>query len=246
MNKLPLVLLILNLIFVYAAAQTKPKSKPKKTPVKLIKAVTPNKPEVPVKTPTPALTPIINLSKFEAEILAELNLFRANPQEYAKYLEDYLKNFDGKYFKSGEGISLESFEGKTPVEEIIQILKVTSLLPEFRPAYGMTKAASDHLQDLMQNNKTGHRGTNGSLPNDRVKIYGIAPSGVNENITYNAKTARDVVLTMLIDDGNKSRNHRKNLLNPQLKMVGLATGEIKQIGLSCVLVLTPYFIDKPQ
>lgn len=254
MKKIPLILLILSLIFVFAEAQTKSNSKTKKTIVtktplpNAVKKATPT----PIKTPTPSPTPVptpsstIKLAKFEAEILAELNLLRSNPQAYAKHLEDYLKTFDGKYFKTSDGISMESFEGKIPVEEAITVLKTTNPLSEFKTADGLIKASADHLQDLVKNNVTGHRGTSGSLPDQRVSMYGSSPMGVNENITYGTKTARDVVLTMLIDDGNKSRNHRKNLLNPNLKFVGLAAGEIKQAGMSCVLVLTASFIDRKE
>lgn len=255
MKKIPLILLILSLILGFAEAQTKkPTSKTKKTVVtktplsNVVKKATP----IPIKTPTPSPTPSptptanIKLAKFEAEILAELNLLRSNPPSYVKHLEDYLKTFDGKYFKTDDGINMESFEGKIPVEEAINTLRTTNSLPEFKTADGLIKASADHLQDLVKNNKTGHLGTNGSLPDQRVSMYGSSPMGVNENITYGTKTARDVVLTMLIDDSNKSRNHRKNLLNPNLKFVGIATGEIKQTGMTCVLVLTASFTDRKE
>ena len=257
MKNISLVFLFLLLIFCQVVAQTKKKSKPSSKKVLVTKKATPN-PTPPVKTALPATSmtvpveskPItveiipVKLGKFETEILAELNLLRRNPQVYLKYVEDYLKTFDGKYFKNDEGIRLASFEGKTPVEEVIEVLKTTNPLPEFNASNGLIRAAADHSQDLVRNNKTGHYGTNGSLPDDRTSLYGTALNGVNENITYGAKTARDIVFTMLIDDGNANRNHRKNLLNPNLKIIGLATGENKAAGLHCVLVLTPTFSDK--
>lgn len=237
-----------------AVAQTTKTSKP--ISKKVVPAKKATRQPTPIKTPTPTATPMptatptlppaqtIILPKFEAEVLAELNLLRRDPQAYAKYLEDYLKTFNGKHFKTYEGGFLTTFEGKTPVEELIAVLKMTNPLPEFKAANGLIKAAGDHSQDLVKNNKTGHYGTNGSLPDDRISLYGTALNGVNENISYGAKTARDIVFTMLIDDGNSNRNHRKNLLNPNLKIVGLATGENKAAGLHCVLVLTPTFFDK--
>lgn len=257
MKRLPFVLLILSSIFVYAAAQTKPTSKNKNIKVQPTKTPAANKTLLIINTPTPTPIPTktltttatsgsnIKLGKFESEIFAELNLVRANPQAYAKYVEDFLKTFDGKYFRSGDGVMLESFEGNTPVEEVIAVLKITSPLPEFKLSNGMVKAATDHIQDLVKNNMTGHKGSNGSLPDERARPYGTSMASINENISYGTKTARDVVLNMLIDDGYKARSHRKNLLNPQLKSIGLATGDIKQAGLTCVLMLTTSFTDKP-
>jgi uncharacterized protein YkwD len=254
MKKIPLILLILSFIFVHSIAQTK--SKPKKKVVKPIKTATPAKSVAPIKTPTLTPTPIptpipapaqtIVLSEFEAEILAELNLFRRDPPAYNKYLEDFLNTHDGQYFKNGNGILLESVEGKKNVEEVIAILKETRPLVEFKLADGLIKATADHSQDMIKNNKTGHRGSNGSLPEDRVNIYGTALDGVNENISYGAKTARDVVLTMLIDDGVANRSHRKNLLNPNFKVVGLSVGETKAAGIHCVIVFASSFTDKNQ
>lgn len=248
MKRLPLILLIYALVCLSVTAQTKKtttKVTAKKTTIQQpTKPVTIAKSTPPIQLTNSTTTLTVKLPKFETEILAELNLFRTNPAAYAKHLEDYLKSFNGKYFKNGEGIDLESFEGKTPVVEAIAVLKQTAPLPEFKTADGMVKGALDHSQDLQKNNRTGHRGTDGSLPMDRVSRYGIAASGVFENISYSTNTARDVVLTMLIDDGNANRNHRKNLLNPQLKIVGLAAGDSKDAGKFCVLVLAASFAAK--
>lgn len=250
MKKLPLMLLIMSLVFLNVSAQTKKTTKtpvtktpvtktsvtktPVQQPIKTVVAET-----APVKTPTPVTSAAtVALSKAEAEVLAELNLFRTNPKAYAKYLEDFLKTFDGQYFRTADGVMLSSFEGKKPVEEAIAALKEANSLPEFKAVDGLVKAASAHAQDLVKNNKSGHKGTDGSFPADRVARFGLPTSGVFENISYSTKNARDVVFNMLIDDGTATRNHRKNLLNPQLKSVGLATGENKEVGAFCVLVLS--------
>jgi uncharacterized protein YkwD len=250
-----IILASLSLVSIFVMGQTtKPsqtkktqKTKPKITPTPLKKSSTPKPNSTLInkstKTPTPVPTlDYVKLLTFEKEILAELNLFRASPQKYARFVEGFLKTYNGTHFINDEGVELISVEGRTPIIELIEILKQTEPLPEFKTAEGMVKAASDHTRDLVRNNKTGHRGTDGSLPDERVSKYGIAKGGVSENISYGANTARDVVLTMLIDDGIPSRNHRKNLLNPNLVVVGLGTGEIKQAGLTCVLVLTDSFI----
>jgi uncharacterized protein YkwD len=262
MKVVSIILLILSLVSGTVLGQMTKTPQSKKTS-KTTRKATPTKSDIApksalatpakitAKTPanefsTEAKAPaaVRELAKFEAEVLVELNLFRSNPKEYVKHLEIFLKTYDGSYFKTTEGIELISFEGKTPVIEVIEILKRTNNLPEFKLANGLVKAAADHAQDLVKNNKTGHRGTDGTFPDERAGRYGTSPAGVNENISYGAKNARDVVLTMLIDDGNANRNHRKNLLNPGLKTVGLATGKVEQVGLACVLVLAPSFIDK--
>lgn len=238
MKKLPLMLFIMSLVFFNILAQKKETTKTSTPRIN----VQPTKNVVANKTPVKPTTLVRNsteiLSKKEAEILAELNLFRTNPKHYVKYLEDFLKTFDGKYFRTLDGVMLSSAEGTKPVEEAIAALKQTNSLPEFKVVEGLAKAAAAHAQDLVKNNKSGHRGTDGSFPADRVARFGLPTSSVFENISYGAKNARDIVLNMLIDDGSAARNHRKNLLNPQLKSVGLAVGENKEAGFFCILVLS--------
>ncbi len=252
MKRLPLIFMVLLLCISQVFTQTKTKTVANKTKVTTpkeaitksastpvnsnpVSTATPTKPNIPAGNPA-------DLTGLEAEIFAEINKMRKNPAEYAKIFEDYLRTNSGKSFKF-EGVEYETNEGKTPVEELIATLKQTSSLPEFKALDGLTKAAKDHAQDLAKNNLSGHRGTDQSLPDERVARYGTAFQ-VNENISYYTKTARRVVMTMLIDDGNSNRNHRKNLLSTNLKFVGIATGVNKTVENFCIIVLTDTFVDK--
>lgn len=250
MKRSLLIFVIVVGVFCQILAQTKQVSKitPKKNiPVKTV-TPTPT-PIKPTTTPTPTVVKSVttasasaNLTGLEAEVLAEINKVRTNPQEYAKIFEEYLKTNSGKVFKI-DGTELLTFEGRTPVEEVIAALKQLSPLPEYKALDGLTKAAKDHAQDLSKNNKSGHEGSDGSMPDTRIARYGIAYQ-INENISYNTKTARRVVMTMLIDDGTSSRNHRKNILSTNLKFIGIATGENKDMKNFCVIVFADTFVDK--
>lgn len=50
---------------------------------------------------------------------------------------------------------------------------------------------------------------------------------LSENISFGWKTAKDIVLSMIIDDGVKSRGHRMNLFNSNYKKIGVASGKHK-------------------
>lgn len=229
-------------------AQTKKKPTPTAKPTPIVKPT-------PAKTPSKSVTKKIvdavsnifvapsELSKFEKEVFDEINLARTHPQEYAKYLEEFLNTFDGKTFKDTNGVQITLNEGKKTIEEVIAVLKRMKPLPEYVFSEGLTKAAKDHAHDLSKNNITGHRGTDGSLPQNRVERYGAAGI-VNENISYFAKTAREIVFNMLLDDGVASRNHRKNILSSNLKQIGLASGGNKEVDVFCIVVFTADFIKK--
>jgi hypothetical protein len=74
-----------------------------------------------VKTQTKQLLP----TDFEKEVLAEINKLRVNPSVYTKILEEYLTKFNGKNVKIADKIEIITEEGKTPVVETIELLKLT-------------------------------------------------------------------------------------------------------------------------
>lgn len=239
MKKLPLVLLVLSLATLTVSTQTKKTSKKSTKKTSIQPSTTPT----PTKITQPNIvTPKFNIPGLEAEVFAEINKMRTNPAEYVKMLEDYLKTFKGNEATTPDGVELITNEGKVPVEELIAILKQTQPLSEFKLSEGITKAAKVHAQDLVTNNKSGHKGTDGSLPDMRVAKFGYANT-VAENISYFTKTARAVVLTLLIDDGTPSRSHRKNLLSDKLKSIGIATGENKAVGNFCIIVFADNFTE---
>ncbi len=232
MKKLCLGFCLICLVLANNFAQTKPKIAPKKSVTKKI---------------TDAVTNVFKdkneLSKFEKDVYDEINLVRTNPKEYVKYLEDFLKTFDGEIFTSANNVKIITKEGKKPVEEVIAILKKMKPLAKFILSEGLNNAATDHTQDLSKHNKTGHRGTDGSFPQDRIRRYGIVGAN-NENISYFAKTPRDIVFNMLIDDGVLNRGHRKNVLSSSLKFIGISSTEHKEVEIVCVVIFATDFIEK--
>ena len=82
----------------------------------------------------------------------------------------------------------------------------------------MVRASRDHAKDQEVSRKTGHIGSDGSTPFDRLSRYGAVPGQLGENIVYgNYKEPVEHILSMLIDDGVKSRVHRQNLFNDSFR-----------------------------
>jgi uncharacterized protein YkwD len=57
----------------------------------------------------------------------------------------------------------------------------------------MMAAARDHASDQSSKGITGHTGTDGSSPKDRIKRY-VSFEGGGENIQYGFRTAVEVIL----------------------------------------------------
>jgi len=117
----------------------------------------------------------------------------------------------------------------------VRDLKRQQPLSIIYPSPGLTLAARDHVNDQSKTGRTGHQGSDRSNMRDRMERYGDWNIRIAENIAYGGKTARQIVIYLLIDDGVRDHGHRKNFLNPGFSVVGVATGSHPEYGLMSVM-----------
>ena len=156
------------------------------------------------------------------EILTELNRVRSNPKKYAEEeLKPRLKYFDGKLYKVPGQIPLQTNEGASAVQECIDALINTNPVEALKLENGLCLSAQWLADDQANTEKIGHHGSDGSSPFDRMNRYGKWLITAGENCAYGTKTGKEIVAQLLIDDGVMNRRHRKNILNPIFKKVGI-------------------------
>jgi hypothetical protein len=90
---------------------------------------------------------------------------------------------------------------------------------------------------------TGHAGSNNTMIEQRVKPFGSWQGGIGENLTYGNESARERVLTWLIDDGVATRGHRKRIMSQDYRVAGISCGPHPEYGTMCVLTLAGGFTD---
>jgi uncharacterized protein YkwD len=142
-------------------------------------------------------------------VIRELNLARENPGLYASFV--------------AESRPFHMIEHGRAVDEAVRFLKKARPLPPLTLSSGMSRAAADHCAEQVEG-QLGHDGNDRSSPGDRISRYGSWSATWGENISYGQKTARGIVLTLIIDDGVRSRGHRKNIFNPKFNYAGAAFG----------------------
>lgn len=174
-------------------------------------------------------------------ILVEINEARANPQKYISYLEEYKKTFNGNTAYYADGTMVVTNEGTAVIDEAIAYLKTLPKLAPYSMSKGLSTAANSQLADLMENSSLGHFGKDGSSLPKRLTRFGSYGNLTAENITYYAPLPREIVMTMIIDDGVKSRGHRKNVFSPDFKNIGPAFGKGKKGENLCVLIFADTF-----
>ena len=181
------------------------------------------------------------MDDIEKDVVLEMNMARSNPKKYSElYIEPRVKKFNGKLYNG----NLQTNEGVTVVNECIKFMNNQKALPVLLPSKGLTLAAKDHASTQSLTDKTGHTGTDGSDPFKRMKRYGSYKTA-GENISYGSKSAREIVVTLLIDDGVKSRGHRKNIMNKDFSTTGIGfASKHKLYGCECVLDYAGEYIEK--
>ena len=181
------------------------------------------------------------LTDSERDLLNEINQARANPHLYATYLEKLKPQFSGKQYTPAGKDPLTTEEGWNAVDEAIRFLKALKPLPPLIASNGLSLAAMTHVKDQGSSGGTGHRSGNSNMIEDRVKPYGRWQGAIGENICYGNDSARERLLTWLIDDGFPSRGHRRRLMGTEYQVAGISCGSHPQYNAMCVLTLAGGF-----
>lgn len=183
------------------------------------------------------------LSKVEQDLLSEINQARAHPQTYAIYLEQLKPLFKGKDYTAMGQQTLTTQEGWAAVEDAIKFLRAAKPLGPLSTSQGLCLAASSHVKEQSTSGATGHAGSNNTMIEQRVKPFGSWHGGIGENLTYGNESARERILTWLIDDGVATRGHRKRVMSQDYKVAGISCGPHPEYGTMCVLALAGGFTD---
>ena len=184
------------------------------------------------------------LSPLENAVVYEINTARTAPKDYSALLEQWKKYYDKKLLKLPGETPILTKEGVGALVEAFQFLRSMKSVPLFSPSKGMSLAAKDHVKDQGRLSAGQHKGSDGSQPWDRVNRYGIWEKSIGENISYGSDKARNIVMYLIIDDGVLSRGHRKNIFNPDFRVIGVACGHHATYETVCVITFAGGYKEK--
>jgi uncharacterized protein YkwD len=184
------------------------------------------------------------LSSLEKAVVNEMNLARTFPKEYLSLLEQFKKYYDGKLLKLPGETPILTKEGTSAVVEAIRSLRSQKPVSPLSPSKGMTLGAKDHIRDLRTSGASQHKGSDGSETWDRVNRYGTWQKIIGENISFGHNKARNIVMTLMIDDGVPNRGHRKNIFDSDFRVVGVACGDHPAYRTICVITFAGGYREK--
>jgi uncharacterized protein YkwD len=184
------------------------------------------------------------LSPLEHAVVSEINMARGAPKDYASILEQSRKYYDRKILRLPGEPPLLTKEGVGAVVEAIRFLHLAKPVSPLTPSKGMSSGAKDHVTDQGSSGATQHKGNDGSQAWDRVNRYGTWEKSIGENIAYGGDKARSIVMFLIVDDGISNRGHRKNIFDPDFRVIGVAYGPHPTYRTVCVITFAGGYQEK--
>ncbi len=182
-------------------------------------------------------------------IFEEINKVRTKPKSYIPYVKIYIENQEKMkvLVKNGKA-KTTSFSGNMSNDNTVNNVKITTginlinkninaanelinILEKLKPVNPLIfnktiDSISDrHGKYLDASNKRGHYGPNNQTIKDRFKNYNF--TYFTENVSsvgsfvYINKNVKPIIINLLVDSGIDNRSHRKNILDPKVKFIGI-------------------------
>ena len=177
----------------------------------------------------------INYEEIEKEIFKKQNELRKNPKSYIEKLQNSLK-FYNNYILLKEGeIPIPTYEGVEGVNKAINFLQNQKPVPELIYSKELSLSCKDILNDIGPKGLVSHEGTEIKNIYNRLEQYCDWDGAIAENLDFGFKNPDNIIMNLIIDDGDENRYQRKNLFYPDFKYVGIAVGPHKDYG-HCVVI----------
>ena len=178
---------------------------------------------------------------FLRQLVEEINRVRENPKSFIERLEKYKGYFNGDKLKLPNlDYAFQTQEGVAPYDECIKYLRTTDTAPRLVPSKGLTGIA-DELMKVLQKDYSKI----GSVDMNALKNkYGTASGYFNRIIQCGGTTPEQVVIHLLVCDGDKNRRQREAILNKTSKRIGVASGEHESFSRATIIILVTSFENK--
>ena len=177
----------------------------------------------------------MDYEEIPAEVFREQNEVRRNPQSYIEKLEKSLKYYkDNILYKENE-IAIETSEGAEAVKDAIDFLKNQNPVQELIYSKDIALSCKDIIDDIGPKGLVSHEGTEIKNLYNRLEQYCDWDGVIAENIDFGFRVPENIVMNMIIDDGDENRYQRQNLFYPHFKYVGISVGPHRDFGYCTVI-----------
>jgi uncharacterized protein YkwD len=138
--------------------------------------------------------------------------------------------------KKDSNLQIQTLEGKAAYNETILFLEkqepVNPLTKEIKLSY----AAQDLAKDIGERGVVSHQDKEGNYVSERIEKYCEWDYCANEVIEISSRNVKDILISLLVDDGVRDRPDRRALFQNIYNYVGISCGPHTEYEIVTVLV----------
>lgn len=176
---------------------------------------------------------------FQEQLVQEINDLRTNPKAYAKKVEKYINYFKGKSLHiPGAKAGIRTEEGPEAYKEAVDFLSKAEPVEELSPSRGLGRISKDFFDEVQ---KVDPQELGNINMEDIINKYGTYVGSLNREISMGDETPEQIVVSLVVSDGDASRGHRDCLLSPELNKIGAANGTHKVFRYCTVIFFCTQF-----
>lgn len=159
----------------------------------------------------------------ERKVILYINLARINGELFAKtYLKDYMDEVrvpKNKFYRS-----------------LVKQLKEQPKMSPLKPHQDLIDECIKHSREMGKSGKKGHRSSDAKSFSERMEQLNNKYEKIKESNQYGFADAMSIVIDLLIDDEQESLRHRKMLLDPNFKYIGVGVRNHKKWRINTALL----------
>ena len=176
---------------------------------------------------------------FEEQLVNKINEFRTNPKGYAKKINEYIPYFKGKNLRMpGTYINFKTQEGADAYIEAVDFLSKQDGVEPFEPSKGLAIISKKYLDEMQ---KIDVEELDNINIDEIIEQYGTIRGDLNRAIDFGGEDPEQVLINLIISDGDPSRGNRDALLSTNLKKIGVANGKHKIYNFCTVIFICTEF-----
>ena len=179
---------------------------------------------------------------FEKQLIRKINEFRRNPKEFAIKINEYIPYFKGKMLKiPGSNGSIRTEEGPTAYIEAVEFLsKIEEGIFPLKPSKGLGRICADFIKEAKA-----------AAPDEIVNIdleaiigkYGSFKQNLNRAMDFGGEDPEQVLINLIVCDGDPNRGNRESLLSKDLNKIGVAFSKHNTYRFCTLIISCTDFIN---
>ena len=160
---------------------------------------------------------------FEEQLVNKINEFRSNPQGYAKKINEYVSYFKGKVLRiPGSNSGIRTEEGAAAYIEAVEFLANQEGIFPLEPSKGLGRICLDFMKEA----QTADPEEIGNINLEEIiKRYGHFKQNLNRAMDFGGEDPEQVLINLIVCDGDPNRGNRESLLSKDLHKIGVANAK---------------------